>query len=90
MEDGFSSYSSLYDTSSLLQFCNGKFPSSTFLFSSFLLHTVKHLHTETHAAASGICSNRLPHQGSVNRVRAHTSTEQICMTAFVLMAKLTS
>lgn len=24
MEDGFSSYSSLYDTSSLLQFCNGK------------------------------------------------------------------
>lgn len=24
MEDGFSSYSSLYDTSSLLQFCNGE------------------------------------------------------------------
>ncbi|CAB1330575.1 unnamed protein product [Coregonus sp. 'balchen'] len=24
MEDGFSSYSSLYDTSSLLQFCNGR------------------------------------------------------------------
>ena len=23
MEEGFSSYSSLYDTSSLLQFCNG-------------------------------------------------------------------
>lgn len=30
MEDGFSSYSSLYDTSSLLQFCNGK-ASSPFL-----------------------------------------------------------
>ncbi|TRY59691.1 hypothetical protein DNTS_027417 [Danionella cerebrum] len=30
MEDGFSSYSSLYDTSSLLQFCNGK-PLTCFL-----------------------------------------------------------
>lgn len=29
MEDGFSSYSSLYDTSSLLQFCNGKVASTS-------------------------------------------------------------
>ncbi len=35
MEDGFSSYSSLYDTSSLLQFCNGKL----IMFSVFSLRT---------------------------------------------------
>ncbi|KTG04982.1 hypothetical protein cypCar_00001221 [Cyprinus carpio] len=35
MEDGFSSYSSLYDTSSLLQFCNGKLV----MFSVFSLRT---------------------------------------------------